>query len=352
MIRKILILIVLISPIWSEKTETLFEKLSWKEALAKAKKEKKFIFLDAYADWCAPCIWMNQKVYTNEEVKKTLREKFISIQIDFDKEESELKKKLKIDSYPILLFFNSKGEILHRYKGPLDSKEFILEVKNSQSSSLAYYPLKRKYELGNITSKELEKFIFATYKAWGEVDNTILDTYFSKVVEFSSLESWNIIDNFLTDIVSKTFSKFQLRKSEFYKLVGKENVEKKYLLTYMEYYSKKENWEEYSKFAFQYADLYLESDWKSLDGIAWKLAEHIQDKKILSKAEKLAKKSIQIEPNFLNYETHALVLLKLEKYKEAFEQTNTSIRLARESGESIDSGVEILQQIIKKLLNK
>ncbi|WP_228413932.1 thioredoxin domain-containing protein [Chryseobacterium sp. CH21] len=32
-----------------------FQELPFKDIIAKAKKEKKLVFIDAYASWCGPC---------------------------------------------------------------------------------------------------------------------------------------------------------------------------------------------------------------------------------------------------------------------------------------------------------
>ena len=39
-----------------------FENGTWAEILAKAKKENKYVFLDAFTTWCGPCKWMDKEV--------------------------------------------------------------------------------------------------------------------------------------------------------------------------------------------------------------------------------------------------------------------------------------------------
>ena len=55
-----------------------FEKSSFETLLAKAKKEKKLVFVDAYAVWCGPCKLMDKntrKVYLSFKTNESTRVK-------------------------------------------------------------------------------------------------------------------------------------------------------------------------------------------------------------------------------------------------------------------------------------
>ena len=69
--KKIAILIALclaFLPNLTKAEEIQFNHSDWKSILAKAGKEKKFIFVDAYTTWCGPCKWMAANTFTNPEV--------------------------------------------------------------------------------------------------------------------------------------------------------------------------------------------------------------------------------------------------------------------------------------------
>ena len=57
-----------------------------KEALEKAKKENKLVFIDAYTAWCQPCVMMGKNVFTLDKVADFYNEHFINLKIDFGKE--------------------------------------------------------------------------------------------------------------------------------------------------------------------------------------------------------------------------------------------------------------------------
>jgi thioredoxin 1 len=104
---------------------------TFKEALAKAKAEKKPLFFDAYASWCGPCKTMDREVYTDPRVAAYMNEKFISIKVDMEKGEGpELAKKLSsIDGYPSLLFFGPDGFLAKTVLGSRSAEAFLAEAK-------------------------------------------------------------------------------------------------------------------------------------------------------------------------------------------------------------------------------
>jgi thiol:disulfide interchange protein len=103
-----------------------FEKGNWQAALAKAKKENKLIFLDAYTEWCRPCIQMAKDVFTLDKVADVYNENFVNVSMDMEKGDGPpLIKKYKIQAYPDFLFINGDGEIVHRGGGYQEADEFI-----------------------------------------------------------------------------------------------------------------------------------------------------------------------------------------------------------------------------------
>src|SRR5690554_7882772 len=92
-LSSITIIIALISssfvltPNSKEETGIFFESLTFEEAIQKAKKENKLIFLDAYAVWCGPCKLMDRTTFKSEKVGALFNENFINIKIDMEKGE-------------------------------------------------------------------------------------------------------------------------------------------------------------------------------------------------------------------------------------------------------------------------
>ncbi len=99
---------------------------TWNEALAAAKKQKKLIFVDAYAVWCGPCKYMSNNVFPDAKVGEFFNKNFISYKFDMEKGEGpEFAGKYKITAYPTLLFINADGEVVLREMGARDNNGFI-----------------------------------------------------------------------------------------------------------------------------------------------------------------------------------------------------------------------------------
>ncbi len=103
-----------------------FMDISFDEAVAKAKKTGKLIFIDCYTVWCGPCKVLSEQVFTVTDVKKFFDKNFINLKIDMEKGEGpELAKRFKIRSYPTLLLVNGDGEIVDTLVGTMGFKEFL-----------------------------------------------------------------------------------------------------------------------------------------------------------------------------------------------------------------------------------
>lgn len=88
---------------------------SFDEARDMARKEGKMIFVDFTAKWCAPCRWMEQTTFTDQQVNKILSDAYVHVKIDIDEVSGfELKKLYTVKYLPTLLVFNSNGQMLDR----------------------------------------------------------------------------------------------------------------------------------------------------------------------------------------------------------------------------------------------
>ena len=99
---------------------------SFSEAKAKAAKENKLIFIDAYTVWCGPCKWMAANTFTDSAVGEFFNKNFVNMKVDMEKGEGrELARRYRVAAYPTLLFVDSQGAVKHRAMGAKRSGDFI-----------------------------------------------------------------------------------------------------------------------------------------------------------------------------------------------------------------------------------
>jgi thioredoxin 1 len=115
------------------KTGIVFFKGTWKEAIQKAKKENKKIFLYIGATWCGPCKKTKAKTFTNTKVGAYFNTNFINVSLDGEDggDGTMLVEKFKLAFYPSLYFIDSIGSVLKAGVGYYNSREILQFAKEA-----------------------------------------------------------------------------------------------------------------------------------------------------------------------------------------------------------------------------
>ena len=96
-------------------------------ASAEALKSNKPMLVDFWAEWCAACKVMEKEVYTSQEFFEASK-RFLTVKIDFDKK-TAIARKYGVEALPTLVFTDSYGNELYRYRGYMGSKLLLAVVK-------------------------------------------------------------------------------------------------------------------------------------------------------------------------------------------------------------------------------
>ena len=107
-----------------------FQDLIYEEALKKAGKEGKMVFMDCYTVWCGPCKMMNERVFTQKVVGDYFKKHFIPLKVDMEKGEGiALRKKFDVNAFPTMFILDAEGNIVGKLQGARDTDIFLKELK-------------------------------------------------------------------------------------------------------------------------------------------------------------------------------------------------------------------------------
>jgi thioredoxin-related protein len=125
----------------AEMTVDFLPEESWADARQQAAEQDKYIFVDAYTDWCYWCKVQDKNTFTDEQVGAYINENFVAVKLDFERGDGvKLARKYRVQAYPSLLFFDSEGQLIGRTAGyQEDTEKFLamLEEKTAPPNRLS-----------------------------------------------------------------------------------------------------------------------------------------------------------------------------------------------------------------------
>lgn len=102
--------------------------------MEKAERSDKLVFVDVYADWCAPCKMMDRDVFTHRQTADLLNRNFINYKVDVERGNGpDLAVLYGVHVYPTLLFLDQDGRVLARK----DGAAYQSEIKGLVQKALA-----------------------------------------------------------------------------------------------------------------------------------------------------------------------------------------------------------------------
>ncbi len=314
-----------------------FQELPFKDLVAKAKKEKKLVFIDAYASWCGPCKMMEKNVFVTKSVGDFFNKNFVNARIDMEKGEGrEVATKFGVRSYPTYLFLNGDGELVSQNYGYMEESMFLLMAQDVNSPNNAKGSLKERFAKGekdpefliniiklNSTSdfefakkaseryfenkkktEELTKdeigYLLYFLKSTEDPNYKVFVSRKAEVIKFLPEKTYSDFDHqlVLSKVVAQSIDEKnkQINEDYFMKtaepLVGKEEALTKLNQTKLAYYEQTANFAEYEKTALEYYKKTDSFDPNELLKAAWIFSEHVKNKLSLKKAAEWAEQSV------------------------------------------------------------
>ena len=217
---------------------TMFEELTFEQALEKAKKMRSMLFIDCYTSWCGPCKMMTSKVFPQEKVGDFMNQ-FICVKYDMEKGEGpELAEKFGVRAYPTFVILNWDGTLRHKLVGGGDADGFIERVKEAFDDNKALGTLQAKYDGGNREKEFLAQYAQALLGVYDNNAAKVAEELFNVLTdeEKVSEDYWFLFSNpDLAPEGSAIAAYLLANRDKFIAGLGKEKVDG-YLFEY--YYGK------------------------------------------------------------------------------------------------------------------
>lgn len=371
-------------------SEIQFQDIPFKDLVAKAKKENKLVFIDAYASWCGPCKMMEKNIFTQKSVGDFYNKNFVNARIDMEKGEGrEVAQKFGVRSYPTYLFLNGDGELISQNYGYMEESIFLAMAQDINSPNNKNGSLKERFVKGekspefliNIMklnsssdfefAKKASERYFENKKKTEEIskDEVGLLLYFLKttedpnyktytsrkadIVKYLPEETYNEFNNqiILAKVVNESIDEKAKKINEDYfmkkaePLVGKEAAMLKLNQTKLSYYEQNANFAEYEKAALDYYKNSDNFEPNELLKAAWVFSDHVKTPSSLKKAAEWAEKSVMRGETSENTYILAEIYFNLGKKDLAKNFAETSKNMAEQSGKDATLAKELLNKI-------
>ena len=370
------IMLLLCADCIAQNRSIVFSEKPLTEILSSAKKEKKLVFMDAYASWCGPCKWMAANIFTNDSAADYYNKTFICTKVDMEKGEGIiLQQKYQVRAYPTLLFLDTDGNIVHMKVGAVQSAANLISLAHTAlDPDECYAGYKKRYSQGENSPEFIYKYLQRISDAYLPVEGP-LERYLSaqKETDYSKPGNWKIIYAYCNDMDSKVFTYMVAHQAEFIHAHGRDSVDKKISDVFMKAIvdlSRSEIMSDtsYSRLkrkilasgfagadkvifdadlnncqiqgdaagflalAYKGLDMFYSNDPEMLNNVAWIVHQISKDKKYLGKALLWSKRSVELKSDASTNDTYAALLYDLGNKEEAVKYCKIALGKARAAG--------------------
>lgn len=366
-----------------------FENGIWAEIKLKAKKEKKFIFLDCYTSWCKPCKIMEKEVFSNDTVANFYNKNFINVKYDMEKGIGQaLAKKYAIAAYPTLLFLDYNGIEVTKNIGELNSQKFIEFGENALQAKIYRTALETEFKKGNREYDFIIAYLENLATDFSKNDE-VVDEYWKTLNNqaIKTQHNWNFIKQNVSSTQTLAYKSLEKQTNDFAKIYTKDSVDyvkfniirreimeivmsanieptkfkplrAKFnglkhpnkdtflFLIDRDFYENNRMWAEYYELIKVNAE---KQDWYDVEllvSYAANIQQNLSNKTQLQYAEKLISRAIELKENhIIALDIFAQILLKNNKKAEALQASEKCLALAKAANEDTSLYEETLAKI-------
>ena len=363
-------------------------ELNWQQVQAKAKAEKKYIFVDCYTTWCGPCKYMSAQIFPQEAVGNFMNANFVSVGVQLDSTDNDnaevkgwyttahdIATQYQVIAYPTFLIFDQNGKLVHRIVGASQTGEdLIAKAKDALDPSKQYYTLLQKYKAGEKDSAFLYNLAMAALHAYDDsIGSLVVNDYLATQNDIYTPKTLNLLMAFTQSSSDKGFTVMLEHPEKVDAVLGsgvaengvnriifyeevvpvlfnkyapiagepnwnklKDSVQAKYpskadeVIAYAKvlFYMNREQWNDFGPAIVAYMKSYGNNvSQNDLNEYAWTVFQNCSDTACLQNALEWSKRSFEKEPNPAYMDTYANILYRLGRKDEAIQWEQKALDL-------------------------
>ncbi|MCG8578632.1 MAG: thioredoxin family protein [Bacteroidales bacterium] len=215
-----------------------FEHISFDEALAKAGKEGKMVFMDCYTEWCGPCKALAKNVFPQKEVGDYFNANFINLKMDMEKGEGPaLLKRYEVKGFPTLLFLDAEGNVLYKRVGGSDAAGLIADARSATDPMQRMDYVKKKYDEGDRSKEIVTTYIGLLNKAYMKEEVQKVGAEYVKalsnkdLLDAANFEAYRAVGD---AVDGEKFKYVKANKYQFIALTNQQTIDGFIMMTYYE----------------------------------------------------------------------------------------------------------------------
>ncbi|MEQ8473803.1 MAG: thioredoxin family protein [Marinoscillum sp.] len=354
-----------------------FQDMEWNDALTKAKNDGKLLFVEGYVEWSEPCGILEEYTLTDKEVGEFYNKNFVNIRLDMeDLPGIQIGDDYEVVSYPVMLFLNGDGKLVHRGCGAIDSEEFLVLGKDALGDN-TLSAMDKKFKSGERSLDFLVEYSFALENACADRSGMV-ETYFKETSQHDWLNetSWMMINLNVEDPYSDQIQYLIAYHDMFSLKYGKDTVDAKVynvmldqlidiyegadltlfatqalrqLMQEVDFEDKdkllslanlkvndlKENWPQYAENALAVVEEQDVVDPDQLNEFAWKFYLFVDNPEQLKAASAWMRNVLTDYPDATYYDTYASLKFKLGEKVEAVKFARLALQAAELEAEDL-----------------
>lgn len=363
-----------------------FFKGGWEDVMAESRKSGKYVFVDAFTDWCGWCVEMDKKTFSDATVAAYLDKHFVPVQFDMEEGDGlRLAMKYRVTGFPSFLIFAPDGRLVYKLFGYRPPEDFLADLAPALDPAM-------QLKLPGLTT-EIDLPFPAFYRAAcakGEERNWPKDSTVAAFLEgqqdwFDEV-SWSVLyrfgggekgQNFLltnriklgelygkSEVDEKIFGMLWRRMSsaaERKSRVGLDSVlaqsdtlfsdrtaSQRWWLE-LNYCKTAEDWSGLAKCMDAYLDTATALPHSTINDVSWNLYEKCDEAPVLDHAIEWMKRTTEEKPIWMYLDTYAALLYKTARYPDAEREALRAIDTGKKEHEDTKSTEELLARIRGKM---